>query len=382
MIQLTERQKIIRDEVRRLVRERIAPFAVQVDADEDFPRNSYEAFREYGLLKMALPRVFGGLEADATTLSLVIQEIARACPSSALMVFPTSAVIRTLMQVGSAEQIRRFGAEFGEGDKLAAFCLSEPNYGSDAGSLQATARLDGDDYVVNGTKAWVTLGSVADFYLVFVRTGPGKRTRGVSALLVDKDTPGVSFGKKERKMGLRGSVTTEVIFQDARVPRGNLLMGEGQGWTVLTQVCNPMRVWGAASMALGLAESAFNEALDYARNTSQYGRILARYQAIQFMLADMKIKVEAVRSLVLRTTGLIDSQSGRSKEIETLVSASKCLAADTAMEVVERAVQLCGADGVSRGAALERMFRDAKAIQIFDGSNQIQRMIVAGNILV
>ena len=382
MIELDPRQRIIRDEVRRLVQDRVAPHAVEVDAEENFPEDSYKAFREYGLLKLALPKVFGGLEADTTTLSLVIQEVAKACPSSALMIFPTQAVIRTLMKVGTADQIRRFGVEFGEGDKLAGFCLTEPNHGSDAGSLQTRAELDGDDYVLNGSKAFITLGGVGHFYLTFVRTGPGKRTRGVSALIVEKDTPGLSWGKKERKMGLGGSVTSEMIFNQARVPKENLLLGEGLGWQILTEVCNPMRVWGAASMALGLAEGALEETLAYGKKSVWFGQSLARHQAVQFMLADMKIKIEAARSLILRATDMIDQRAGTPKEIETLVSAAKCFASDTAMEVTEKAVEIFGADGVRRGMAVERMMRDAKAIQIFDGSNQIQRLIVAGNILV
>jgi len=382
MIQLTERQRIIRDEVKRLVRERIAPHAAEVDAKEAFPLKSYQAFKEYGLLKLALPRIFGGLEADATTLSLVIQEVAQACASSSLLIFPTQAVIRTLLETGSADQVRRFGPEFGEGDKLAAFCLSEPSFGSDAGSIQTRAEPDGDFYKVNGTKAWITLGGVADYYLVFVRTGPGKRTKGVSAMIIEKDTPGLSFGPKERKMGLHGSVTAEMALVNARVPKENLLLGEGMGWKILTEVCNNMRVWGASSMAWGLAEGALSEAVNFARTRFQFGRSLARQQSIQFMLADMKIKIEAVKSLILRTTGLIDSRSVPLKDLETLVSAAKCLASDTAMEVTEKAVQICGAEGVAKGSAVERMMRDAKAIQIFDGSNQIQRMIIAGNVLV
>ncbi|MEW5723241.1 MAG: acyl-CoA dehydrogenase family protein [Thermodesulfobacteriota bacterium] len=382
MIQPGEKQERILTEVRRLVRERIAPRAEEVDAAEDFPRGSFEAFRDYGLLKLALPEAYGGSGADTTTLSLVIEEVARGCPSSALLIFPTQAVIRTIMTVGTKEQKERFGGFFGPGDKLAGFCLSEPNYGSDAGSIQTSAALDGGHYVLNGAKAWVTLGGVADCYLVFLRTDHGRHTKGISALLVPKDAPGVSFGRKELKMGLRGSVTAEVAFHHARAPRENLLLGEGQGWYILTEVCNTMRVWGAASMALGLAQGALDQAVAYAKERVQFGRLLARHQAVQFMLADMKIKVEAARALIRRTTALIDSGTGSARETETLVSASKCFASDVAMEVTENAVQLCGAVGVRRGTPVERMMRDAKAIQIFDGSNQIQRMIVAGRMLV
>lgn len=371
-----------RHTVRLLVKEKVAPFAAEVDEREAFPVNSYQAFRDSGLLTLVLPRKYGGLEADSRTLSMVIREVARACGSSSLVIFPTQAVIRTIMKTGNESQVDRFGRIFGEKDKLAGFCLSEPGFGSDAGNLETRAEPQGDHYRLNGTKSWVTLGGRADYYLVFVRTGPGKSTNGISALIVSKDTPGLHIGRPERKMGLRGSLTSELVFHNALVPKENLLMEEGRGWTILTRVCNDMRVWGAASLALGLAEGAFEEALTWAKTRNQFGRMIARQQAVQFMLADMKIKIEAVKSLIQRTTSLIDGNQASHKEIELLVSAAKCLAADTAMDVTEKAVQIWGAQGVSRGVAVERMMRDAKAVQIFDGSNQIQRMIVARNILV
>ncbi|MEW6266383.1 MAG: acyl-CoA dehydrogenase family protein [Thermodesulfobacteriota bacterium] len=286
------------------------------------------------------------------------------------------------MRTGTAEQVRRFGSDFASGDRLAAFCLSEPSFGSDAGSLQTRAEAQSDHYVLNGVKAWITLGGLADYYLVFVRTGPGKRAKGVSALVVEKDTPGLHIGSKELKMDLRGSITAEISFSDARVPKSNLLWGEGQGWRILTEGCNDMRAWGAASMALGIAEGALVEALAYSKTRIQFGGFLAHQQAVQFMLADMKIKTEAVRSLIRRTTYMLDHGLGTAKEIETLVSASKCLASDTAMEITEQAVQIHGALGVRKGSVVERLMRDAKAIQIFDGSNQIQRLIVARNMLI
>jgi alkylation response protein AidB-like acyl-CoA dehydrogenase len=345
-LELTDKERAIVEDAARLVRVRIAPNAAEVDEAEDFPVKSYEAFREYGLLKLALPAEYGGAEADATVLSLIISEISKACPSSALMVFPTQAVIRTVMTVGNPEQRERFGRIFSPGDKLAAFCLSEPNFGSDAGSLQCRADRDGDDYVLNGSKAWVTLGGVADWYMTFVRIGPGARTKGISLIMVPKDTPGLSFGRKEIKMGLRGSVTAQMHLLNARVSKENLLSGEGQGWKILSETCNHMRAWGAASMALGLAEGAFDQALAYAKKRIQFKRSLARIQAVQFMLADMKIKIEAVRSLIRRTTRLMDRKGPKDRDLDMLVSACKCLAADTAMEVTENAVQVLGAEGV------------------------------------
>lgn len=381
-LHLNSAQKEIQERVQALVASEITPIAEEIDAKDEFPQKSYEAFKKAGFLNLSLPAAFGGKEADATTLCLVIEEISKASPASALMVFPTNAVARTIREVGSAEQKERFFSDMAGGDKLCGFCLTEPNHGSDAGSLQTRAVLDGDHYVVNGTKSFITLGPHGHYYLVFVRTGPGKRTAGVSALIVPRDTPGLSFGKKERKMGLGGSVTSEMFFLNARVPKENLLLGEGDGWKVLSRHANVMRVWGAASLALGIAEGAYEAALAFAKNRTQFKRLIASFQAVRFMLADMKMAIEATKSLIFRTASIIDHREGTFRDIETLVSMCKCYASDVAMKVTIDAVQVFGGAGYLKGSPVERMMRDAKAVQIFDGANQIQRMIVSKNIIL
>ena len=381
-LHLNSAQKEIQEKVRTLVASEIAPKAGEIDARDEFPQTSYEAFVRAGFLKLSLPVVFGGKEADATSLCLVIEEISKASPASALLVFPTNAVVRTIREVGTPEQKERFFSDMSPGDKLCGFCLTEPNHGSDAGSLQTRAILEGDHYVVNGTKSFITLGPHAHYYLVFVRTGPGKRTGGVSALIVPRDAPGLSFGKKERKMGLGGSVTSEMFFLNARVPRENLLLREGEGWKVLSRHANVMRVWGAASLALGIAEGAYEAALIFAKNRTQFKRLIASFQAVRYMLADMKMAIEATKSLIFRTAAIIDAQEGTFRDIETLVSMCKCYASDVAMKVTIDAVQVFGGAGYLKGSPVERMMRDAKAVQIFDGTNQIQRMIVSKNIIL
>ena len=381
-LHLNSAQKEIQEKVRILVASEIAPKAGEIDARDEFPQTSYEAFVRAGFLKLSLPVVFGGKEADATSLCLVIEEISKASPASALLVFPTNAVVRTIREVGTPEQKERFFSDMSPGDKLCGFCLTEPNHGSDAGSLQTRAILEGDHYVVNGTKSFITLGPHAHYYLVFVRTGPGKRTGGVSALIVPRDAPGLSFGKKERKMGLGGSVTSEMFFLNARVPRENLLLREGEGWKVLSRHANVMRVWGAASLALGIAEGAYEAALIFAKNRTQFKRLIASFQAVRYMLADMKMAIEATKSLIFRTAAIIDAQEGTFRDIETLVSMCKCYASDVAMKVTIDAVQVFGGAGYLKGSPVERMMRDAKAVQIFDGTNQIQRMIVSKNIIL
>jgi alkylation response protein AidB-like acyl-CoA dehydrogenase len=381
-LHLTLSQQKLQSRIRALVAEKVAPQAAELDAREEFPQSVYEAFRDAGLFKLSLPEAYGGINADATTLCLVIEEISKASAGTALLVFPTQAVIRTIREVGTEAQKKHFFKDFAAGDKLAGFCLTEPNFGSDAGSLQTRAVLQGGSYIVNGTKSYITLGSQAHYYLVFVRTGPGTRTGGISALVVPKETPGLSFGKNERKMGLGDSVTSEMIFLDARVPRENLLLAEGEGWRILSRHANPMRVWGAASLALGIAEGAYEAALDFARKRTQFKRKIASFQAIRFMLADMKMSIEAAKSLIFRTAALIDSGEGGSRDIETLVSMAKCYASDMAMKVAIDAVQIFGGAGYLKGAPVERLMRDAKAVQIFDGSNQIQRLIVSKNIIL
>jgi alkylation response protein AidB-like acyl-CoA dehydrogenase len=381
-LHLTPFQRELQQRVRALVAEKIAPRAAELDAREEFPQEVFEAFRDAGLLRLSLPETYGGINAEATTLCLVIEEISKASAGTALLVFPTQAVIRILRGAGSAEQQDRFFREFAAGDKLAGFCLTEPNFGSDAGSLQTRAVAEGDHYIVNGTKSYITLGPHAHYYLVFVRTGPGKRTGGISALVVPRDTPGLTFGRKERKMGLGDSVTTEMVFTNARVPRKNRLLGEGEGWRILARQANPMRVWGAASLALGIAEGAYEAALDFARRRTQFKKKIASFQAVRFMLADMKTSIEAAKSLIYRTAALIDSGEGGFRDLETLVSMSKYYTSDMAMKVAIDAVQIFGGAGYLKGAPVERLMRDAKAVQIFDGSNQIQRMVVSKNIIL
>jgi alkylation response protein AidB-like acyl-CoA dehydrogenase len=381
-LHLRPEQRELQNRIRALVSEKVAPQAAELDAREEFPQSVYEAFRDAGLFKLSLPEDYGGINADATTLCLVIEEISKASAGTALLVFPTQAVIRTIREVGTEVQKKHFFKDFAAGDKLAGFCLTEPNFGSDAGSLQTRAVLEGDRYIVNGTKTYITLGPHAHYYLVFVRTGPGKRTGGISALVVPRETPGLSFGRKERKMGLGDSVTSEMVFHNARVPRANLLLAEGEGWRILSRHANPMRVWGAASLALGIAEGAYEAALDFAGKRKQFKRKIASFQAIRFMLADMKMSIEAAKSLIYRTAALIDSGEGSFRDIETLVSMSKCYASDMAMKVTIDAVQIFGGAGYLKGAPVERLMRDAKAVQIFDGSNQIQRLIVSKNIIL
>lgn len=381
MLVLTEEQRMMRDMVERLARERIGPMAARMDEAEVFPVGAHEALSEASLFALAMPEKYGGADADVTTLCLVMEELAKVSAASALMVFSTSAVYRVMRERANEEQEERFFPDIGKGDKLASFALTEPGHGSDAASLKTRAIRDGNDYVLNGSKAFISSASRASYFLVFARTGPGEREQGISAFVLEAGTPGLVVGKAEDKMGLRGSITSEVSFEDARVPAGNMLWSEGDGWRILAEVANVMRLWGAASTALGIAEGALECALDYARERRQFGKPIAGFQAIRFMLADMAMSVEAARSMIFFAAQAIDAGYDNKKVIESRVSMCKCFASDTAMKVTTDAVQILGGYGYTKDYPVERMMRDAKAIQILDGTNQIQRIVIAKNLI-
>jgi len=378
----TDEQKMIKEMVGKLAKDKIEPLVKEADVSGHSSPEVVMLLAENDLLKMAIPEKYGGIGANYTTIAMVVEEMARVDASTAMILFVTQSLIRILKQWGSEEQKDRFFRQMSSGDKVNAFSLTEPNYGSESAAIRTRAALDGEHYIVNGTKIFVTNGDIADFILVFVRTGEGERHRGLSALVVEKDnTPGFSVGKHEDKLGLRGSDLSELIFEDARVPRQNLLGQAGKGWDILISGGADMRAYGPGAMALGLAQGALDYAVNYARERVQFGGPLSELQAIRFMLADMSIQVEAARSLLYRTTALMDSGSEDRGLRSRLVSSTKCFASDVAMKVTTDAVQILGGYGVMKDYPVERMMRDAKMIQIFDGSNQIQRVIVARSLL-
>ncbi len=370
----------LRERIRGLAEGRLAPLAAQIEKGGGFPRPAWEIFAGERLFALALPKSHGGPEADALCLALMIEAIARVSPSAALLVFPSNAVLRTIAQTGTPEQKDRLFAELAGGDAPMAFCLTEPDHGSQAAAIETRALRQGEVYLVSGTKSFITLGPHARYYLTFARTGPGQGAEGLSCLLIPRDIPGLSFGPAEHKMGLHGSVTTQMYLDQAPVPVANRLWGEGDGWRVLTQVSNPMRVWGAAAMALGNAQGLLDAALAHADGHDLWGE-----QAVGFALAEMKMQIEACRSLVYRVCGLVDEQAARPDpaafaEVESLVSLAKCFAADTGVRVADLASLVIGPEMARDDHPAARHFCVAKGIQIFDGSNQIQRLVVARNL--
>lgn len=372
---------MIRDVTRRMALEKIAPRAAEIDETDEFPWDIVELYKQNGTLKLVLPDEYGGVGADTTTLCLVMEEISRVSASCSCIVFSTEALIHILVRAATSEQKNRFFPRLSQGDKISAFVLTEPEAGSDANAMRTNAVLEGDYYILNGRKCFISNAIVSDFYLVFARVKTLDNKKGISAFVVEKDTQGLSMGKKENKMGLRGNTMADLIFENARVPKENIVGGEGEGWKILAQVANQMRLYGASAMGLGIAQGALDYAVEYAKQRYQFGKPIASLQAIQFMLADMHIQTEAVRSILYRTSQMIDRGEGSATEIGSLVSMSKCLSGDTAIKVATDAVQVLGGYGYIKDYPVERMMRDAKSVQIFDGTNQIQRLVVARNLL-
>ncbi len=380
-MQPDEAHRLFAKRINGLVEREIAPIALAVESTSAFPRQAYDILAREKLFALALPRAHGGAEADATTLALMVEGISRVSPSSALLVFPSNAVLRTIAMTANQAQQRRLFGELSAGRTPMAFCLTEPECGSDAARLRTRAKDDGDRYLVSGTKSFITLGPHAGYYLTFVRTGDDEGAAGISALLVPRDAPGLTFGEPEKKMGLHGSVTCQMYLDQVPVSKELRLWGEGEGWRLLTEVANPMRVWGAAAMALGVAQGLLDQALAHALETRDArGRPLMASQDVAFACADMKIAVEACRSLVYRVCGMLDRGQGSGRELDGWVSMAKCLAADTAVRLGELASRVMGPAMGSADSLAGRLFCSAKAIQIFDGSNQVQRMVVSRNL--
>ncbi len=373
---LSEEQSDIRDMVRRFAEQEIVPHAEAWDENYYFPREIYTKMAELGLLGMTTPEEYGGGALSRLTGALVYEQLARGEMATAVGLSVHNMVTGSLARFGNEEQRRRWVPRLAAGELLAAFSLSEAEAGSDAASLQCRAQRNGDVYVINGSKMWVTNGGEADLYLLMARTQAGEDTSKISCFVVEKDTPGFSFGKTERKMGLHSSPTRELIFEQCAIPVANLIGEEGQGFKIALSSLDGGRI-NIGSIAVGVAQAAFETARDYARERKQFGKPISTFQAIQFMLADMAMKIEAARLLVYEAAYKLDT--GQNSGI--YASMAKCFATDMAMEVTTNAVQILGGAGYVRDYPAERYMRDVKVAQIFEGTNQIQRIVIARAIL-
>ena len=374
---LTDDQRAIRDLARKIARERIAPHAAHYDETEQYPEESMQAILESGLFGIWVPEAWGGSDLGCLALSLVSEEIAWACAATATQFLDQPLGGLPILLAGSDEQKARYLPRLATGELLAAYSLSEPGAGSDAASLRTTAVRRGDRYVLNGSKQWCTNGDHADVLVVFATVDPKQRARGVTAFLVDRDTPGFSVGKKEKKMGIRASPTVALHFTDCAVPVAQRLGGEGEGFRIAMQTLDITRP-ATGAMAVGIGQAALDAAVGYAKERQQFGQAIALFQGIQFMLADMAMQVHGARLMVHHAARQVDAGiRGNTYE----ASMAKCWAGDAAMKGATDAVQIFGGYGYTREYPVERFMRDAKIMQIYEGTNQIQRLIIAKELL-
>lgn len=376
-VRLTEEQIMLRKMTRELALEKFAPRAAEIDRNSEFPWDNVKLLADYGLMGINVPEEFGGAGSDTLSHVIAIEEVARVCASTSVVLTTQALAIAPVFLAGTEEQKKKYLTPMASGQVLGAFGLTEPGAGSDASRISTTAVRDGDCYILNGVKHFITNGGEAEVYTVAAMTDRSKGARGISTFMVEKGTPGFSFGKKESKMGIRGSVTRELIFENCRIPAENILGREGEGFKIVMKSIDHTRT-GVAAQALGLAQGAFDAALEYSRQREQFGQPICNFQGIQFMLADMATQIEAARALVYQAAVIIDDHGEGLSKISAM---AKLFASDTAMKVTTDAVQIFGGYGYTTEYPVERYMRDAKITQIYEGTNQIQRIVIAGNLL-
>ncbi len=370
---LTDEQKMIRDLCAQIAKDKIKPRAAELDESEEFPHEIMKILAQSDLFGLYIPQEFSGMGAGVLELCIATEEFSKACGGIAVCYAASALGTFPILLYGTDEQKKKYLPALAKGEHLAAFAITEPNAGSDASAIETTAKKEGDHYVLNGLKHFITNGGDAHVYVVIAMTNKKRGARGASAFIVEKDTPGFTFGKKEKKMGIRASSTRELIFTDCKIPKENLLAREGMGFIVTMKTFDMSRP-GVAAQALGIAQGALDEAVVYAKSRTQFGKSISSFQGIQFMLADMATKVEAARALVYATARMVDA--GKTPVAKESAMA-KLYASDVAMSVSTDAVQILGGYGYMRDYPVEKYMRDAKITQIYEGTNQIQRSIIA-----
>ncbi|MFC1897535.1 acyl-CoA dehydrogenase family protein [Chloroflexota bacterium] len=370
---LNDLQKTVKKMARTIAEERILPVRATLDETEEFPWDIMKDLADTDLFRVFIPEEYGGLGGGCLELCLVVEELSRVCPGVAVSYAGSSLGSFDLLKHGSEEQKRKYLPDIASGKRLAAFAVTEAEAGSDISNIKTTATRTDDGYLLNGTKQFITNGGEADLYTVIVSTDKAKGARGASALLVEKDTPGFSFGRKEKKMGIRTSATRELVFEDCLVPAENIIGREGMGFIMTLKLFDFTRP-GIAAQAVGVAQGALEAATDHARERIQFGHPIISFQAVQHMLADMATNIEAARALVYATARTVDSGPGSFSKESAMV---KVFASDMAMRVTTDAVQILGGVGYMRDYPVEKMMRDAKIMQIYEGTNQVLRNVIA-----
>ena len=374
---LSEEQIMIRDLARQIAEEKIVPVRAELDETGEFPWDVMKVLAQSDLFGLFIPEEYGGLGKGCLELCIAIEELSRACLGVSTTYAANALGTYPILLFGSSDQKKKYLPDIAAGKRLVAFGLTEANAGSDAGGTQTTAKLDGNEYIINGTKQWITNGGEAEIYTIIAITDRSKGPRGASAFVVEKGTPGFTFGKKENKMGIRASATTELIFDNCRIPKENLIGKDGAGFLVAMKTLDSSRT-GVGSQGVGVAQGAYEEAVKYAKKRVQFGHPIISFQAIQHMLADMATSIEAARSLVYSVARFIDSGA---KDVSKESAMSKVFATDVAMKVTTDALQVTGGTGYMKEYPLEKMMRDAKILQIYEGTNQIQRNVIGQAII-
>ena len=374
---LSKEQEMARTLFKEFAENEVKPLAQEVDETEHFPRETVEKMQKLGFMGIPQPKEYGGQGCDTLTYVLCVEELSKVCATTGV-IFSAHTYLGTdpIKKLGTPEQKEKYLRPLASGKMLGAFGLTEPGAGTDASGQQTKAVLEGDHYVLNGSKIFITNGGEADVYIIFAMTDKSKGTKGISAFIVEKDFPGFRIGTKEKKMGIRGSSTTELIFENCIVPKENLLGQEGKGFSIAMATLDGGRI-GIAAQALGIAEGALEETIAYVKERKQFGRPIAKFQNTQFQIADMATKVEAARYLVYRAAIAKDTK----KRFSVEAAMAKLYAAEVAMEVTTKAVQLFGGYGYTREYPVERMMRDAKITEIYEGTSEVQRMVISSNVI-
>ena len=374
---LTREQELVRQMVREFAVNEVKPIAAEIDETERFPMENVKKMAELGMLGIPFPKEFGGAGGDVLSYIITVEELSKVCGTTGVIVSAHTSLCASLIyENGTPAQKEKYLVPLAKGEKIGAFGLTEPGAGTDAAGQQTTAVLDGDNYILNGSKIFITNGGVADTFIVFAMTDKSQGTRGISAFIVEKGFPGFSIGKKEEKLGIRASSTTELIFENCVVPKENLIGKEGKGFGIAMKTLDGGRI-GIAAQALGIAEGAYEESVKYMKERKQFGRPLSAFQGLQWMIAEMETKIEAAKLLVYKAAWLKQNKLPYSVD----AAKAKLFAAEVAMDVTTKAVQIHGGYGYTKEYPVERMMRDAKITEIYEGTSEVQKMVISSNVL-
>ena len=377
VFELSGEHRVLRQMYRDFAETEVAPLAIAIDEEERYPVETVDKMRPVGFFGIPFPREMGGAGGDNLGYALAVEELSRVCATTGVILSAhVSLGASPIYEFGTAEQKEQYLRPLASGKAIGAFGLTEPNAGTDAAAQQTTAVLDGDEYVLNGTKMFITNAGYAQTYIIMAMTDKAAGTRGISAFIVPADTPGFSVGAKEKKLGIRGSATSELIMDGARIPKGNLIGAEGQGFKIAMKTLDGGRI-GIAAQALGIAQGALDHTIEYVKERRQFGRSIAKFQNTQFELADMASRIEAARLLVYKAAWMKDQK----KKYSEAAAMAKLVASETAMNVTTRAIQLHGGYGFTREYEVERMFRDAKITEIYEGTSEVQKMVISAALL-